>query len=188
PVSRVDPSGSASYYDFDGRGNVVDLSDASGAIVNRYAYDPFGNILYQSGSIPNPFQFAGIGGAPSENGGNGLILMGKRLYDPAMGRFVGRNPIGIAGGTNAYSYVQNHPVQSIQPVGTTVKSTPVGGAAPGHDAAGGGSPDAAEADKGFEPDKDVEPDDGVDADQAEAEAPDETSYYWNDIKKMLHSD
>jgi len=47
----------------------------------------------------------------------GWLHVGERYYDPAAGRFVQRDPIGIAGGANAYFYANNAPVLLIDPDG-----------------------------------------------------------------------
>nr|WP_282507474.1 RHS repeat-associated core domain-containing protein [Burkholderia cepacia] len=41
-----------------------------------------------------------------------------RYYDPSSGRFVSKDPIGLAGGDNLYQYAPN-PVQWIDPLGLT---------------------------------------------------------------------
>jgi RHS repeat-associated protein len=47
----------------------------------------------------------------------GLILLGRRYYDPATGRFLTRDPIGYEGGFNVYAYTENNPVNAIDPTG-----------------------------------------------------------------------
>jgi RHS repeat-associated protein len=47
----------------------------------------------------------------------GLILLGRRYYDPATGRFLTRDPIGYEGGFNVYAYTENDPVNRIDPSG-----------------------------------------------------------------------
>ena len=47
----------------------------------------------------------------------GFLHVGARYYDPATGRFLQRDPIGIRGGTNAYGYTGGHPTVSIDPTG-----------------------------------------------------------------------
>jgi RHS repeat-associated protein len=48
-----------------------------------------------------------------------FLHVGHRYYDPSTGRFLQRDPIGLAGGRNIYSYVRNLPVRLIDPEGLT---------------------------------------------------------------------
>lgn len=41
---------------------------------------------------------------------SGLVYYGYRFYDPSLGRFINRDPIGESGGTNLYGFVGNGPV------------------------------------------------------------------------------
>lgn len=38
-------------------------------------------------------------------------------YSPSLQRFISEDPIGLSGGINAYSYVSNSPLQSLDPFG-----------------------------------------------------------------------
>lgn len=44
-------SGATYYYHKDSLGTVTDLTDSTGAIVQTYQYDSYGNIIGMSGSI-----------------------------------------------------------------------------------------------------------------------------------------
>jgi hypothetical protein len=48
--------------------------------------------------------------------------MRARYYDPEVGRFVNKDPIGYAGGMNLYGYVANKLVNFIDPSGLTLTS------------------------------------------------------------------
>ena len=47
-----------------------------------------------------------------------LVLVANRYYDPGTGRFLTRDPIGVAGGINLYGFVGNNPVTGADPEGT----------------------------------------------------------------------
>jgi RHS repeat-associated protein len=115
-ISKVTPSGQSFFYNYDGIGSTIALTDYSGNEVNRYAYDSFGNLSADSTEmIPNSFRYAGRFGVTDE--GNGLVYMRSRYYTPAIGRFVNKDPIGFFGGLNHYSYVGADPVNWIDPSG-----------------------------------------------------------------------
>jgi RHS repeat-associated protein len=46
-----------------------------------------------------------------------LQHVGARWYDPAIGRFVQRDPIGIEGGMNVYLYCGANPITGVDPLG-----------------------------------------------------------------------
>ena len=75
-----------------------------GAALPRYGYA--GTWGYQSDSLADP----GVFYAP-------LLHVGARWYDPRLGRFLQRDPIGIAGGLNVYAYVNGAPTIAIDPDG-----------------------------------------------------------------------
>ena len=114
-TSRVDSAGNPAYYTFDGSGNTAQLTGTGGTVLDSYSYLPFGEALTSQEAISNPFTFGGHVGVLHEGGG--LFQMGARSYDPAQGRFVQPDPIGLAGGANLYAYVSNNPVNAVDPSG-----------------------------------------------------------------------
>jgi RHS repeat-associated protein len=52
----------------------------------------------------------------------GWLHVGERYYDPAGGRFMQRDPIGIAGALNVYTYISNAPLVAIDPTGLSFLS------------------------------------------------------------------
>ncbi|MCP3875663.1 MAG: RHS repeat-associated core domain-containing protein, partial [Desulfobacteraceae bacterium] len=83
---------------------------------NYYIYTPFGKTLLADEAVSNDFEFVGQFGV--RNMGNDLTYMRNRFYMPSMGRFYSEDPIGLAGGdVSFYRYVQNDPVNWIDPEG-----------------------------------------------------------------------
>ncbi|MCX5885489.1 MAG: cysteine peptidase family C39 domain-containing protein [Proteobacteria bacterium] len=117
-ISKIVPSGQtyqAYYYHSDGIGSTIAMTDSSGTIVNKYAYDAFGKVMNQAETINNPFKYVGRFGVMDE--GNGLLYMRARYYDLEVGRFINKDPIGLFGGYNLYTYVANNPINLIDPLG-----------------------------------------------------------------------
>jgi RHS repeat-associated protein len=68
----------------------------------------------RTGSTPTPFGFVGAGQYQSDSD-SGLQLLGHRMYDPTIGRFVSSDP--AKDGTNWYAYVLNNPLSGTDPLG-----------------------------------------------------------------------
>ena len=93
---------------YDHIGNVVAVVDDTGAIVAAYEYDPFGNIIAQSGAEANevPFRFS----TKYFDSETGLYYYGYRFYAPLLGRWINRDPIEEEGGLNLHAFCGNSPV------------------------------------------------------------------------------
>jgi RHS repeat-associated protein len=59
----------------------------------------------------------GYTGASSPTVTGGFTYLRNRWYDPATGRFLTQDPIGLAGGVNLYAYAGNNPVSFGDPFG-----------------------------------------------------------------------
>ena len=114
-VGRTGPGGALHFADYDMTGSVVGLTDAAGAYVNRYAYDPYGNVLLNTEAVSNPYEFGGALGVRAGIGGTSH--MGFRQYSAADGRFTTVDPLRAAGDVNAYRYAANSPVMNADPTG-----------------------------------------------------------------------
>ncbi len=107
-------AGVVTYYEQDALNSVTSLTDASGALLNTYVYDSFGNVASSTGNVSNPFQYTGRDYDPE----TGLGFYRARYYDSSIGRFINEDPIGFSGsGTDLYAYVGNSPVSLIDPFG-----------------------------------------------------------------------
>ena len=85
------------------------VNAATGDIVKEVAYDEFGNITAETGTYALPFGFAG----GIRDTDTGLTKFGARWYDPEVGRWISKEPLGFAGSMNFYTYAGNDPVNYI---------------------------------------------------------------------------
>ncbi|MBP5227790.1 MAG: hypothetical protein J6336_10445 [Kiritimatiellae bacterium] len=99
-------------------GTVHALVDASGGIAVAYAYDSWGNLLSATGdeSLITTLRFTWQGREYSH--ATGLYNFRARWYDPAAGRWLSKDPIGLEGGLNLYETFGNNPVCFGDPEGS----------------------------------------------------------------------
>jgi RHS repeat-associated protein len=91
---------------------VVDV--ASGTIAESLGYDEFGNVLGDTNPGFQPFGFAG-GLYDSDTR---LVRFGARDYDPQVGRWTTKDPLGFDGNdSNLYEYAFSDPVDYVDPSG-----------------------------------------------------------------------
>ena len=91
---------------------VVDTT--TGAILEEIFLDEFGNPEKVLKPAVIPFGFAG--GIYDRD--TGLVRFGARDFDPQIGRWIAKDPIGFGGGdNNLFGYVANDPVNLIDPSG-----------------------------------------------------------------------
>ncbi|MYM90379.1 hypothetical protein GTP91_24805 [Rugamonas sp. FT82W] len=114
------------YMHRDNLGSTTTITNASGAVIERMAYEPFGKRRTPQGAMdPNNI----IAGVNTDRGytnhehldGLDLIHMNGRVYDPTTGRFISADP-NVPYPTNIqsynrYSYVRNNPLVTLDPSG-----------------------------------------------------------------------
>jgi len=113
-LARTDSNGTC-YYHVDGNNNVTALVNSQGTLVARYIYDPYGNLIGKWGSMAdaNLYRFASQEVHPL----SGLYAYTYRFYDPSLGRWINRDPIGFLGGRNPFAFVGNNPINNFDPLG-----------------------------------------------------------------------
>ena len=99
-------------YVSDALGSVLRLTDATGAKLVDYTYDPYGGASNDGPVNTNRFQYAG-----REIEVAGLYFNRARYLRPKWGRFISQDPIGLKGGDNLYSYLLGNPLGDTDPTG-----------------------------------------------------------------------
>jgi RHS repeat-associated protein len=129
-------SGTNYFFTRDHLGSILEVTDGSGALQARYAYDPYGRRTKVSGSLEADFGFTGH----YYHAVSALHLALFRAYDSGLGRWLSRDPLGELGGMNEpqlsipsaggmfgglgamseinlYAYVGGNPVNFVDPFG-----------------------------------------------------------------------
>ena len=102
------------------QGDVQELRNAqTGAVVARYVYNAWGQILYMSGYMAeiNPLRYRGY----YYDSILGMYYLQSRYYDPVVGRFINADEFLSTGqgllGFNMFAYCLNNPVNFYDPDG-----------------------------------------------------------------------
>ncbi len=101
------------YYTRDYLGSIREMTSSTGAVQARYDYDPYGQRTKLSGALDVDFGYTGH----YHHAPGGLNLTLYRAYNPALGRWLSRDPIEEDGGINLYGYVENNPINAVDPLG-----------------------------------------------------------------------
>ncbi len=132
PVN-VTITGAITYLHNDFAGNPIAATDASGAILWKENFRPYGDRLNnQPAASGNRQWFHG----KAVDADTGLSYFGARYYDPTLGRFMGMDPASFTEKNlhsfNRYAYGNNNPYKFVdpdgkEPVGVIVKLLEKGG-------------------------------------------------------------
>jgi len=116
--SAVSGEGMMLYYVRDHLGSVTHLIDENGQVRAEYEYDPYGRRTKIRGDLDTDIGYAGM----FYHEKSGLYLTQHRAYDPKLGRWLSRDPIGEHDGTNLYAYVGNNPINKVDPKGLSAEA------------------------------------------------------------------
>jgi RHS repeat-associated protein len=81
-------------------------------------YDGYGKELWTTYDKNSyfPFRYKGQAGYINDYE-TGLVYCWNRYYDPTIGRWITRDPIGLSGGINTYAYCEGNPIMYADPSG-----------------------------------------------------------------------
>jgi RHS repeat-associated protein len=116
-------AGTVTYFHNDLAGSPVVATDASGQVLWRESYRPYGERLVNAPAASgNTVWFT----SRRQDAETGLVYMGARYYDPVAGRFVSPDPVGFEEPNlhsfNRYAYANNNPYRYKDPDGRAAET------------------------------------------------------------------
>ena len=124
-LCRVGYAGTVTYIYTDAQGTPLAEANTSGDIIATFDYRPYGSL-----ALGNPPNGPGYTGHVEDSDAN-LVYMQARYYDPVVGRFLSVDPKPPVAGNpfdlNRFAYVNDNPINNIDPDGTTCQKTESGG-------------------------------------------------------------
>lgn len=101
------------FFHNDHNGTPLLVTNSAGAVVWQASYDDFGQATITKATITQNLRFAG----QYYDAETKLHYNWHRYYDPALGRYISSDPLGLAAGVNTYIYVNGNPINFTDPTG-----------------------------------------------------------------------
>ncbi|MDZ4199870.1 MAG: RHS repeat-associated core domain-containing protein, partial [Kiritimatiellia bacterium] len=89
----------------DANGNITEYVNENGTVVAHREFDAYGNTQVATGAMVDDFNFWFSSKYLDHE--TGVYYYGYRFYNPELGRWLNRDPIGEPGGHNLYGFVSN---------------------------------------------------------------------------------
>jgi RHS repeat-associated protein len=93
------------------------ITDIKGETVWKASYSPYGKVVQAAPTRKSGFTFQLRLPGQYEDEETGLYYNDHRYYDPAQGRYLTPDPLGLRAGINSYGYVNGNPLKYIDPSG-----------------------------------------------------------------------
>ncbi|MBK8321765.1 MAG: RHS domain-containing protein [Betaproteobacteria bacterium] len=110
------------YYHNDLAGTPMAATDGAGNLLWRQSYKPYGERLDPKAPADQLPWYTGKAHVEAA----GLSYFGARWYDPALGRFMGVDPVGFSEANvhsfNRYAYANNNPYKFVDPDGRAAET------------------------------------------------------------------
>lgn len=100
------------YYHHDQLGSTRTLTDSSGEVTGTFSYGAYGEPIGSTGTQTTPLGYAG----QYTSAESGLQYLRARVYDPATGQFLTRDPIEVIT-RSPYGYAGTNPINFSDPSG-----------------------------------------------------------------------
>ncbi len=123
--STNSPGATEAAYLQDGLGSVIAMANTAGTLTANQRFDAWGNKTTSTGTV-NQYGYTG-----REPDATGLEFYRARYYHPGIGRFMSRDPMGMADAVSGYAYVGNNPVMLTDPMGLKALLADAGGVSGG---------------------------------------------------------
>jgi RHS repeat-associated protein len=120
-VAQQSPDGQFYWQHTNHLGSGYKLTSTSGTVTYRAEFDPYGQVVQETGSTTlNSHKFTGY----EKDQSTGLDYASARMFSSGRGRFITPDPMGLKAADtlrpatlNRYTYVENEPVNKVDPSG-----------------------------------------------------------------------